>query len=182
MAHLLPAVSFFKLYGTSTLGGIVPGIIAGISSVFQPDTISSGIYSIFTVATLCYGLYAFCCPDKFASFLFTFPTDAFTEYGIRAFASMVILISTACFTLKDAADRGRLGFSTFKTLNFAVALASIAKFASTWYVCEMASRVAEAAGEELVCMMTTAGGASSMGLFLFLGLFCGFHAITAKKN
>eukprot|EP00210_Caulerpa_lentillifera_P008927 g8518.t1 len=181
-AHLLPAVAFYRLYGARTLGEIIPGFLSGIGSVFQPDTISSGIYSIFSVATLGYGLLAFCAPKRLSSLLFTFPTDVFSEFAIRSFGALLMLLSIVLYTLKDAADRNRLGFTTFKTLNFAVAFASIAKFSSAWYVCEMASRVAEAAGAETVCMMTTAGGASSMGLFLFLGLYCGYHAITEKKN
>lgn len=180
--QFLPTVAFLKLYGISTLGDIIPGIMSGVTSLFKPETITAGVYSVFTAATMLAGLSAFAVPQRMASLVFTFSTDAYTRIAAMTFGAMMILVSIACFTLKEAADENQLGSTISKTLNAGLSLTSISKLASSWYVCEMASRSAQKAGLESVCMMTTAGGLISMGLFLFLALYCGFYAIMAKKE
>eukprot|EP00210_Caulerpa_lentillifera_P006812 g6511.t1 len=181
LAQLLPTVAFLKLYGVSTLEGVVPGIISGVSSLFKSESVSSGIYSTLTALTMIYGLFAFCFPQRMATFMFAIPTDAYSRLMMMVFGAMIILISTICFTLKDAADRNRLGFTTFKTLNASVSLASISNFISFWYVCNKACRVAKTAGLEAFHMMKITGGAFNMGLFLFLALYCSYNAVMAKK-
>lgn len=180
--QFLPTIAFLKLYGVSTLGDIIPGIMSGVTSLFKPETITAGVYSVLTAATMLLGLSAFAIPQRMTSWVFTFSTDAYTRIAAMTFGAMMTLVSITCFTLKEAADEKQLGSTISKTLNAGVSLTAISKFASSWYVCEMASQAAKKAGSETVCMMTTAGGLTAMGVFLSLALYCGFYAIMAKKE
>jgi len=47
--------------------------------------------------------------------------DAIGSYLVKANAAGLLLQGITAFTLRDAADRGRLGGSTFKLLNLALA-------------------------------------------------------------
>jgi len=132
--QLLPTVAFLKLYGMSTMQDIIPGFISGVTSLFQPDNINAAIYSVLSAGAMGYALVAMISPTSLASFMLNKPLDAFAKLLVQDLGAMTFLLSIALFTLKDAADRGRLGFTTFKNLSIAAFLTAAAKIGSTLYV------------------------------------------------
>ena len=177
--QLLPAVAFFKLYGTSTLPDIIPGMISGVTSLFQPDNINSALYSIISAATMVYGIIAVVNPAAIASVMLVHQADTFTRLIIQAVGAANYLMSIICFTLKDAADRGRLGFSTFKTLNIAVCLTCLGKIGSNYYV--NATAPATAAGVKQ-SLLTRFSWIAMISVYGTLALVSGINAIIAKKE
>ena len=198
--QVMPTIAFLKLYGTSTLSDIVPGVLSGIRSVFQPDNLNAVFYSLFTVVTMIIAVGAWITPSTMASALLAPGADNFSYFVIQCAACMMFMTSITCFTLKDAADRGRLGFSTFKTLNIGLCAAGIARIVNALYlagvtaaaapapaVTTAASSKAAAAATKVIVeqsagLMTQRGWITTFVLFGSLALVSGYNAITAKKN
>ena len=198
--QLMPTIAFLKLYGMSTLSDIVPGVLSGISSVFQPDNLNSVFYSLFTVVTMIIAVSAWITPSTMASAMLAPGADNFSYFLIRCVACMMFMTSITCFTLKDAADRGRLGFSTFKTLNIGLCAAAIARIGNMLYLARMTAAAAPAPAvttaassktaatatkvivEQSAGLMTQRGWITTFVLFGSLALVSGYNAITAKKN
>ena len=198
--QLMPTVAFLKLYGTSTLSDIIPGVLSGISSVFQPDNLNAVFYSLLTVVTMIVAVCACISPSTMASAILAPGADSFSYFFIRCVACKMFLISIVCFTLKDAADRGRLGFSTFKTLNIGLCAAAIAKIGNGLYLARVtaaatpvpavaaaASSKAAAAATKVIVeqnteLMTQFGWITKFIIFGSLALVSGYNAIAAKRN
>jgi hypothetical protein len=87
----------------------------------------------------------------------------------RTWAPGFVLAAGACYVLKDAADRGRLGASTFVRLN--QGLAAVEACYSVFFATALASGLAVADGSSW----------SNLGGSAALVLFFGWQALTAKK-
>ncbi|KAI8468614.1 MAG: hypothetical protein J3K34DRAFT_7902 [Monoraphidium minutum] len=88
------------------------------SCLARPADLYSAYYSYLALSSLV--LFAWLFPTD-ATPLFPGGLDAAGRFLTRATAAGMWLVGVTAFTLKDAADRGRLGASTFKLLNLALA-------------------------------------------------------------
>ncbi|GBF90539.1 hypothetical protein Rsub_03535 [Raphidocelis subcapitata] len=94
------------------------GVVAGVAACLQrPANIYSAAYAFHALTSLL----GFCLlyPTSLAPLL-PGGVDALGYYLSRAIGAGMLLQGVTAFTLKDAADRGRLGASTFKLLNLAL--------------------------------------------------------------
>ncbi|GBF87400.1 hypothetical protein Rsub_00111 [Raphidocelis subcapitata] len=117
--------------GASVLGAQRDILKAAAADVAACVSKPAGVFGAY------YALQALSC---LALFLWLFPTNATPlfpdgltaagSYLTRCSAAGLALVGVTAFTLKDAADRGRLGASTFKLLNLALA-ATIAQ--QVWF-------------------------------------------------
>lgn len=178
--QVLPTVAFIKVYGMSTMQDIIPGFISGVTSLFQPDNINAAIYSVLSAGTMAYALIAMISPSSLASFMLTQSVDSFGKLLIRDLGAATFLLSIALFTLKDAADRGRLGFTTFKNLNIAAFLTAVAKIGSTVYVDR--STLSAVGGSPAAGIVSRNAWILLVVVYGSLALISGYNALMAKRE
>eukprot|EP00884_Botryococcus_braunii_P009278 jgi/Botrbrau1/18351/Bobra.0179s0076.1 len=101
---------------------LVVGLYGGIESVLGPKNAVAALYSASTAAVGLGGLLRL-----FQSIPGVLPNtpQALALLLLRSTGLGLLFASICLFTLKDAADRGRLGASTFKLLNLATLAASV---------------------------------------------------------
>lgn len=180
IVQLLPSVAFIKLYGMSIMQDIIPGFISGVTSLFQPDTINSAIYSVLSAAAMAYAIIAMANPTALASFMFTQSVDVFAKLTIQDNGALSFLLSIALFTLKDAADRGRLGFSTFRNMNIAVFITAVLKLGACAYVNK--TTMSAVSGSPVAYVMTKNAWIVTIAVYGSLALVSGYNALMAKKE
>ena len=178
--QLLPAVAFIKLYGVNTLQDIIPGFISGVQSLFQPENINAAFYSILSAGAMAFALLAMVIPTKMASVVFTQPVDALAQLIIKDAGALVFCLSIALFTLKDAADKNRLGFITFRNLNIGCCLAGVTKLGAALYVAR--STMSAVGGSPAACIISRNGWIMQGALFGGMALLSGYNALMAKKE
>jgi len=189
--HLLPSFNFLKIYGFNELGNLPSGVIASVTNLIKVNKISSAVYAALSAVLMIFVLYFLRNPAPVIEKAFSVTADAtLTRLG-RSVGFLLFLLSVSCFSLKDGADRGRLAYSTFKTLNIASCLASLASIRTVLSLNKLAADAAAAAAESgkkaaakgVTQVQLNQSATTSVILVLgILAAISGFHALTAKKE
>lgn len=173
----LPSIPFFKFYGAKTLQEIIQGVTSGASSVINPENVLAGIYSVFTAVTLGCGIMMIFRPEASLSYVFGNLFGNFAQYLTQCLGLQMYLLSIACFTLKDASDRNRLGYTTYKNLSTGVCLTSVAMISTTIYLAKYGPKLAN-----LLVKPSKNSWIFMLTLFGLLALVSGYNTITAKRE
>jgi len=179
--QILPAVTFVKIYGVSELQEIIPGFISGVKSLFQPENINAAFYSVLSVASMVLAGVAMIVPTSLASFVFTQDVDMLGQLVIQDYGALSFLLGIVLFTLKDAADKNRLGFITFKNLNIACAVAAVTKLGAAFYVTRQFG-MSGVGGSPAAQLITRNGWIMQIVVYGALALLSGYNAVMAKKE
>ncbi|KAL3141424.1 hypothetical protein ABBQ32_004993 [Trebouxia sp. C0010 RCD-2024] len=115
------------------LSKIAEGFGNSVAALLSPENTNAGIYSFLSAGLGLYSLVLLFGSHELAAqwlFIGSGQVSLFLqrEIGLSAFLAA---IQTYC--LKDAADRGRIGKSTFKNLNLSLAVIAVGNAASLWY-------------------------------------------------
>lgn len=146
--------------GVQTIPNLLPGLV--------PKNIESWVYSGFVLLYLLTAVACYAPAD--APFLFIGETGgASSELIKHTWAPGFVLAAVASINLKDAADRGRLGASTFKRLNLGLAGLEVAY--SAVFVSALTTRTA--AGDF--------SGMFNLATSLGIAVFCINQWLYAKK-
>eukprot|EP00195_Chlamydomonas_chlamydogama_P010593 CAMPEP_0202902816 /NCGR_PEP_ID=MMETSP1392-20130828/17065_1 /ASSEMBLY_ACC=CAM_ASM_000868 /TAXON_ID=225041 /ORGANISM="Chlamydomonas chlamydogama, Strain SAG 11-48b" /LENGTH=332 /DNA_ID=CAMNT_0049589623 /DNA_START=275 /DNA_END=1273 /DNA_ORIENTATION=- len=117
--------------GLFSIRTILGNFLAGVKEALRPANTSAAVYSVLIA------IYAVSWAMAFvtnAHPLFLGDIGVLGQYMKRKVGSGLLLAGIVHFVLKDAADRGRLGASTFRLLNLSIALYSVV---GGWYFYQM---------------------------------------------
>lgn len=135
LVYLLTLVVCARTYTWSNEGfdikAVFTGLFSGIKELFSPKNLMAAFYSVCAV------IYLICWCILFPTHLhplFVGDIGPTAQYLKRLMGAGMLLVGVVHFVLKDAADRGRLGASTFRQLNLTVSLYSIV---GGWYFYRM---------------------------------------------
>mmetsp|Transcript_42304 Transcript_42304/g.100352 ORF Transcript_42304/g.100352 Transcript_42304/m.100352 type:complete len:385 (-) Transcript_42304:296-1450(-) len=158
--------------GESGIGGALGRLPSDVASVFKPTGAASALYALLTAVSAAMAAGLICFPASLHGFLFS-ETSSIGPLPIllkRYIGVLLLMATTVAFCLKDAADRSRLGGTTFKLLNMSYSFSCVGSLAVLlWYVQNTtAAQLTAVAG----CMF------GALGVFF---AFCGFQGIAASK-
>lgn len=162
------------LYPTSALASVVTAVLVNRATngtfklpelVFEmPKNAVSWTYSVFVLLYLATAAACFA-PEV----LFIGKVTPLTQFLKFTWAPGFLLGALSCYVLKSAADRGRLGASTFKRLNQGLASLEMV------YSLLLGSAIVNGLAVDDVSSWSNLAGSVS------IALFCGYQAVTAKK-
>ncbi|KAF8058867.1 hypothetical protein HT031_005435 [Scenedesmus sp. PABB004] len=117
--------------GGFSLPAVVRGFAAGVADLARPKTLLSGFYALCAALALYQFFWQFPAPG---TPLFLLDEGAAAVMLKQARGGGMLLAGVVWATLKDAADRGRLAASTFRTLNLAMALVAALQLWGYWSI------------------------------------------------
>lgn len=113
---------YWKAYGNIPLLQMIPNAVSVVKDTFSPSNAKAGIFSVLTVLVLAKAVVLVMFPNHMWK---TFLDMSLDDVGIalnRAAGLGLGSFAVATYSLKDAADRGKLGSSPFRTMNLAIIL------------------------------------------------------------
>ncbi|WIA19308.1 hypothetical protein OEZ85_003941 [Tetradesmus obliquus] len=170
---LLGATAFVagRVYAVSAGGFSLPTIIksflGNLRDLIAPKTLVSGFYSLCAALALYMFFWQFPSPGTPLFLLDEGPVAVLLK---QARGGGMVLAGIVWYTLKDAADRGRLAASTFRQLNLAMAVVAVLQLAAYGYM----SLAGVPLVQKLYRMLMSTGIATV--------LVCDFQYFFAKKK
>eukprot|EP00878_Enallax_costatus_P016653 GHUV01017473.1.p1 GENE.GHUV01017473.1~~GHUV01017473.1.p1 ORF type:complete len:364 (+),score=64.02 GHUV01017473.1:119-1210(+) len=132
---LLTAVIVGRVYavtqGRFALPTIVQSFAGNVRDLFKPQSISSAFYAACALGALLLFFWQFPSPG---TPLFLVDCGPAAVFGKQARGAGMVLAGVVWYTLKDAADRGRLAASTFRELNLAMAVVAALQLWAYWQI------------------------------------------------
>lgn len=120
---------------------ISKGFYSSVLALLSPDNSNAAVYSFISAALGIYSAVLLFGPHELASQWLTVGSGGVSLYLQREIGLATFLAAVQTYCLKDAADRKRLGRSTFKNLNLGLATIAAGNASALWWAVNTAKMV-----------------------------------------
>ncbi|DBA86528.1 TPA: hypothetical protein ACH3X2_005503 [Trebouxia sp. C0005] len=120
---------------------ISKGFYSSVLALLSPDNSNAAVYSFISAALGIYSAVLLFGPHELASQWLTVGSGEVSLYLQREIGLSTFLAAVQTYCLKDAADRKRMGRSTFKNLNLGLATIAAGNASALWWAVNTAKMV-----------------------------------------